>query len=525
MPNIPSSDQTDASSTVGSAPQLEQLPSVQPKKSKPKAGEIVLHIEDHEQRLRELEARNFHLQNALELSNIEVMAHRKTLAECEGTLMEYHKTLMDHQNALQLILARITELEQQQQRDEQMEVVSNTSHSSWILAKEEIKHVEETADALKNTSFKELVRQAYQLRMGVPNLTPEALPMWKEGDVIPLDPGTGKPFLRFRWDQKWDMAENFEAIQTLTYHIKKHGANLVPAAAQAVRVLGEAEIQDCVVRKFQAIKKALRADGRLPGAAPKKEPSGGDAVGEVKEESGKRPSKAQLLSRAKGKLQVRIRKRTNLPLDSRFRLAKYDGALNENQMSDDEDDVDGEGVFTGKYISRAPAWRSSELIEFLKEVDAAKDPAPSQKYIPRIKATETVDVPPKVANLIKNRTRRWMVDPQWLAKAENKDFDIETRIIDSGVAWGDEEEPEVRFERQKRMREEKASVQQKKRLRQMQVNDTKANKKAVKKGKKRSGKEKQPEAGPSQAGPSNHQPPSHADDGESSDGFDYGSPS
>ncbi|KAG6858453.1 hypothetical protein C0991_002700, partial [Blastosporella zonata] len=35
-----------------------------------------------------------------------------------------------------------------------------------------------------------------------------------------------------------------------------------------------------------------------------------------------------------------------------------------------------------------------------------------------------------------------MVDPEWLARPENEKYDTETRIIESGKAWGDEHDPE-----------------------------------------------------------------------------------
>ncbi|GBE83912.1 hypothetical protein SCP_0509710 [Sparassis crispa] len=50
-----------------------------------------------------------------------------------------------------------------------------------------------------------------------------------------------------------------------------------------------------------------------------------------------------------------------------------------------------------------------QLIDLFREIDAARDPTPSSKYIPRIKAVETIDEPPKVSKLLKNKARWWMI--------------------------------------------------------------------------------------------------------------------
>ncbi|KAH9922162.1 hypothetical protein B0H21DRAFT_697714, partial [Amylocystis lapponica] len=185
------------------------------------------------------------------------------------------------------------------------------------------------------------------------------------------------------------------------------------------------------------------------------------------------------------KLVVRLRKYDNLPPGSKFCDLKYKTAFTENAMSDDETVLEPDGTFPGRYTSRAPAYRSAEVIELFDAVDAVKDPNPSGKYIPRIKAPEPVEVPPKVAKYIKNRIRRWMVDPEWLAKPENKAFDVETRIADSGIAWGDAEDPEEKVTRLKRFRDEKTAATQSKRARKVQVSEP------AKKGKKGKGKEKE----------------------------------
>ncbi|GBE82300.1 hypothetical protein SCP_0406840 [Sparassis crispa] len=106
-----------------------------------------------------------------------------------------------------------------------------------------------------------------------------------------------------------------------------------------------------------------------------------------------------------------------------------------------------------------------QLIDLFREIDAAQDPTPSSKYIPRIKAVETIDEPPKVSKLLKNKARQWMIDPHWLAVETNQQYDVESRIVNSGRAWGDDEDLEETLEKQKRMREEKAVIVKNKKAR------------------------------------------------------------
>lgn len=56
-----------------------------------------------------------------------------------------------------------------------------------------------------------------------------------------------------------------------------------------------------------------------------------------------------------------MRKRANMPADSKYRHPKYDHAFAAKIMSDDEDQIDGEGNKTGLYMSYAPLYRSKEV--------------------------------------------------------------------------------------------------------------------------------------------------------------------
>lgn len=147
-------------------------------------------------------------------------------------------------------------------------------------------------------------------------------------------------------------------------------------------------------------------------------------------------------------------------------------------MSDDEDELDADGKRTGRFASRKPLYRTPvvsvywhpnrnssahlmQVNELLAAVDAVADPEPSTRYTVRVSG-EVIDVPPKTAQKLENRVRRWMVCPEWLAEADNTKYDVPNRIVDSGKAWGDEVDPEELEERQKKFKEEKAGVVKKK---------------------------------------------------------------
>jgi len=85
----------------------------------------------------------------------------------------------------------------------------------------------------------------------------------------------------------------------------------------------------------------------------------------------------------------------------------------------------------------------------------------SRKYVKRV-VGEPKDLPPPIAKKLENRARRWMVAIEWLNKPENKDYDTPSRIAASGVAWGDEKDPEEIEAIQKRVKEEKEDIKRKK---------------------------------------------------------------
>src|ERR1700730_734941 len=100
--------------------------------------------------------------------------------------------------------------------------------------------------------------------------------------------------------------------------------------------------------------------------------------------------------------------------------------------------------------------------ELLAAIDSTPDPDPQHRYCIRVQG-EVVDVPPKISTKLENKARRWMIDEDWLAR--NPAYNVETRVIPNGTAWGDKEDPEVSAEKRKRFKAEKREIQQNKKLR------------------------------------------------------------
>ncbi|GBE87231.1 hypothetical protein SCP_1004780 [Sparassis crispa] len=365
---------------------------------KQKTAMLVAQVSDHQMRIEVLEGEK-------ELLRIEIESF-KTVAETYEKRLE---TAIDRLDKQARLIGGLQDLASElQDRLEATEEASSEGEdeSDEGFDKKEKMRVAASAAALRDASYRELVRQVFQTRMGVPNLKLRTLPFWpKEGEPMPVDPATKTDLMRFRWDQPWDAAGNYKNIRTLVTMIIKQGAELVPGAAKPIRDLLKSDAEESVKKKFRALQKALR-DEKLIGARGRSvtvqrdmnvmayedndsaEAGGNGAVIDMPVTAKK---STHTTSRAKGKLQVRIRKRTNLPKESEWRDPKYDAAFAVNLMSDDEDQVDEKGEFTGKYISKAPAYRSQELINLFRAVDATRDPEPSNRYIPRMKAAETID--------------------------------------------------------------------------------------------------------------------------------------
>ncbi|KAF9056738.1 hypothetical protein BDP27DRAFT_1242392, partial [Rhodocollybia butyracea] len=154
------------------------------------------------------------------------------------------------------------------------------------------------------------------------------------------------------------------------------------------------------------------------------------------------------------KLTVRIRKRAKLEGDdAKFKQSRYDGAFIANAMSEDEDEIVN-GKKTGKYVSRGMVYRSAVVKALYESVDTVTDPNLRNSYNEHIRGDDT-EIPPPVARKLDARVRRWMVSTEWLAKAENKAWDVPSRIAESGKAWGDLNDPEDFEEKAARSKREK----------------------------------------------------------------------
>jgi hypothetical protein len=89
-------------------------------------------------------------------------------------------------------------------------------------------------------------------------------------------------------------------------HMKRHGAKILPAAANALRNISEEDIQIRVGKKFNSLQKAMREAGILDAqnrrinqtvTAPE---NGGPQAPEPSQAAVKRKQTATLASRAKG---------------------------------------------------------------------------------------------------------------------------------------------------------------------------------------------------------------------------------
>lgn len=126
------------------------------------------------------------------------------------------------------------------------------------------------------------------------------------------------------------------------------------------------------------------------------------------------------------------------------------------------------------------------MIDLLTAVDAAPDPEPSNRYARRVKGSVRDD-PPKTSTKFANKARRWMVDEEWLAKEENEKYDVESRIVNSGKAWGDDEDPEMLAEKRLNIKLEKKAITDEKKRKLLEEVDGKRAKKQ-KRAKKKKGK-------------------------------------
>ncbi|RXW19603.1 hypothetical protein EST38_g6242 [Candolleomyces aberdarensis] len=214
-----------------------------------------------------------------------------------------------------------------------------------------------------------LITQTFLRFLDIPKLDATLLPTIDQDNP---DFFSNLPFLRgskdvqqqrFYWDRTSKDPHNHRALQTMAEHARKYAASSGIADAEAAldRVPAPKLIRHFCERYDRIKKKVKGTDG---SAARSKKPT---------------------TNRAPGKLQVRKRKRGQLPEGHTYLNPRYDAAMHHQLMSDDEDCFNEDGQRNrNQYISHQPTWRSQELADFFKTIDAIPDPQPSNSYVSRI---------------------------------------------------------------------------------------------------------------------------------------------
>jgi hypothetical protein len=119
----------------------------------------------------------------------------------------------------------------------------------------------------------------------------------------------------------------------------------------------------------------------------------------------------------------------------------------------------------------------------INAIDSVNDPQQAMKYTVRVRG-EPKDDPPPSSNKLENHARRWMIDPTWLSN--NRVYDVPSKIVDNGRAWGDPEDPEDIIAKKLHIKQEKEESKLKIKQRMaMESNGLKV--KAVAKSKKKKG--------------------------------------
>ncbi|KAG9219998.1 hypothetical protein CCMSSC00406_0006911 [Pleurotus cornucopiae] len=372
--------------------------------------------------------------------------------------------------------SRLVELREKMERAAQ-----HTVDGEEDLDEQERKALESEA-WVRDNGWKDLVRTMFAKGMGISKLTPQYLPAFPEqGEDWPMRPDIPtQRLLRFKWDRDHHDQHNWEMITFISDSIVRHGAAHSPRVAPAILVVSDEDRLESVKKQFKSLARKMK-DAEKSGRNENTPEQGANDGGEARVDEGdgmvdeglmqaqplvvpekvERKLKATTRqSRARGKVEVRTRKRTMLPDKSIYKSSKYDAAFTPTAMSDDEDEFGNGDVPTGRFISRAPLYRSQILIQLYQAVDACGDPAPAKRYIPRV-AGEIKDIPPPVTKSLSTRIRRWMVNNEWLTNEANSIYDTPSRIAESGRQWGDEKDPEEIEEAHRKAKEEKEEAKRK----------------------------------------------------------------
>ncbi|KAG5651349.1 hypothetical protein H0H81_008988, partial [Sphagnurus paluster] len=307
------------------------------------------------------------------------------------------------------------------------------------LSVQEKEAIEASQAAYKDIAFKELTRYVFAHQLGVAKLSSSENVPWYPDDsdksTWPRIPGTEDPVLHFRWDKAWTDEVNYRAIRLIMAYMKCHSSAVAPNAKEALLRISDEDHQKRVKEQFLAIQKQLRDNGYLDGQnncilrTGEQQDMGsvttsfGDEMGVV---GGGITVATGTVGAAQDLVKVEAKKKRNLNavLESRAR---------------------------GYWLTLL------ELINLLAAVDTVEDPEPSNKYVVRI-CGEAVDVPLKKSTKFANKAQHWMVNEAWLQKEENQKYDEESCILESGKAWGDDEDPEVSVLKQEQIKKEKKAM-------------------------------------------------------------------
>ncbi|KAJ2926229.1 hypothetical protein H1R20_g10866, partial [Candolleomyces eurysporus] len=258
--------------------------------------------------------------------------------------------------------------------------------------------------------------------LDVPKLCdPKLLPIIDEDDPsyftnLPLLRGScDVQQQRFYWTRPVSDPHNHRALEVMVAHaIKFAPSSGIEDVENALARLKHGDLEKHFKARFQRIKKKFKGtDG-----APSTKPGGEMTIGKNN-------------NRAPGKLAVRKRKRGQLPPDHKYQDSKYDDAMYYQLMSEDDDTFDENGQLKhGEYTSRRPTWRSEDLNDFFKTIDAIDDPKSSTSYWKRVPGAPR-EVPLKTTISLAGRTHRWMVDNAWWEE-NKKDNDKPSMIVLEG---------------------------------------------------------------------------------------------
>ncbi|ESK91675.1 hypothetical protein Moror_10721 [Moniliophthora roreri MCA 2997] len=310
-------------------------------------------------------------------------------------------------------------------------------------------------DAAGHSSIKELTNEVFFLFCGTQRLkTRDDFPVLEDDqDENELEFIKGSQEirqLRFDWDHTTRHHTNADKISTMATYARKVGPNIVANTRDVLLLISDKDLLIRFQTRFDQLRRNWKGTSgqsqTAPSAAP---PEDGDAP----------LSKTKHANRASGKLKVRVRKRESKTIPEALQWIKdpkYDAAFEVNHMSDDDDFYENGKLVNSKYLARPPVYCSEKLQELFDTVDSINDPAPIA---------------------FEKRGHHWMYKLEWLVV--NKEYSVETYVIENGVLWGDPTDPVDHEQKKKAVKEIK-----KERKRKSEGNsDGKKNLKKAKSGK------------------------------------------